>query len=88
MPQMAMKANLRLYTQYFDPAPPEDACDATEGVRNNQMNMWSWTLSKFDNYTVCKTTLKILYFKNKRNADKMVSVTDWIKERRTYDTSF
>ena len=36
MPRKAGESK-RLYTQYFDPFPSEDACDATEGVSNNQM---------------------------------------------------
>ena len=38
---MPPKADERkcLYTQYFDSAPPEDTCDATVDVSNNQMKL-------------------------------------------------
>ena len=41
----------RLYIQYFDPAPPGDACDATEGVRNNQMKFDIVQVWWLQNYT-------------------------------------
>ena len=41
----------RLYTQYFDLAQSEDACDATEGVSNNQMKFDIVQVWCLQNYT-------------------------------------
>ena len=51
--QMPPKADesKRLYTQYFDLAKSEDACDATEGVSNNQMKFDIVQVWCLQNYT-------------------------------------
>ena len=50
----------RLYTQYSDPATPVDSCDATEGVRNNEIRTYDTYLFKPGAYIKNQTFL-VLY---------------------------